>query len=64
MRLFFRVVIFFALPLLATAFAAEDQPDLASLPRLTAPGALSADQMRHQAAWLEVSQTGLYRLTL
>ena len=37
---------------------------MASLPTLRSPGTLSVDQMQHQAAWLEVDQTGLYRLTM
>ena len=49
---------------LAAPLAAQDQPDMATLPTLRAPGILTADAMKHQAAWLEVDQTGLYRLTL
>lgn len=49
---------------LSGPLAAQDQPDMASLPTLSAPGTLTAQQLQHQAAWLEVTQTGLYRLTL
>ena len=46
------------------AAPSQDLTDLASLPTLGAPGAVTAEVMSRQAAWLDVSQTGLYRVAL
>jgi hypothetical protein len=59
-----RALLVLALCGLTGPLAAQDQPDMATLPTLSTPGTLTAAQMQHQAAWLEVAQTGLYRLTL
>ena len=45
----------------ASNVAAQDLPDMTRLPTLTRPGTLTTTQMQHQAAWLQVDQTRLYR---
>lgn len=47
-----------------TGLRAQDMPDLAALPVLSAPGTLPAAALSDQAAWLSVDAPGLYRLSL